>query len=386
MIEKAFKGSLGYWIWICLLLAIITGGAIAYVKQLIEGLAITGMGRNVSWGLYIANFTFFVGVAASAVMVVLPYYIHDYKRFMPITIIGEFLAVSSVIMTILFIVVDLGMPSRVLNVLLYPSPSSILFWDMVVLTGYLILNIIIGWQSLDAEHKEIEPPKWIKPLIYISIPWAISIHTVTAFIYSGIIARPFWHTALLAPRFLASAFASGPALLILICLILKRIGHIRIERDTVQKIAVIVTYSLAIHIFFFLVEIFTVFYGDSPEHKHHFDFLFSGIPKKLFLVPWAWGSLVSAFIAFFALLASHKKKNDYTLVIACVLTVLSIWMEKGIVLVITGFIPTPLYEIPIYIPTIFEIIITTGVYGIGSLVLTILLKTVVSVRYESEKT
>ncbi|HOV91017.1 MAG TPA: polysulfide reductase NrfD [Syntrophorhabdaceae bacterium] len=380
MIEKACKGSPFYWIWICLLLAFITGGVFAYIKQILEGLGITGMGRDVSWGLYIANFTFFVGIAASAVIVVLPYYIHDYKRFRPITILGEFLAVSSVIISILFIIVDLGMPSRVFNVLLYPSFSSILFWDMVVLTGYLILNMIIGWQSLDAEHKDIEPPKWIKPLVYISIPWAISIHTITAFIYSGIIARPFWHTALLAPRFLASAFASGPALLILICLLIKRFAHMKIERDAMERIALIATYSLAIHIFFFLVEIFTVFYSDGPEHKHHFDFLFSGFQEKIFLVPWAWGSLISTLIAFFALLAFHKKKNDYTLVIACILTVLSIWMEKGIVLIITGFIPTPIYELPLYRPTIFEIIITTGIYGIGSLVLTILLKVAISVR------
>ena len=142
MLEKALKGSRGYWIWISFLLAIITIGFYFYLHQLDYGLGVTGMSRDVSWGLYIAQFTFLVGIAASAVMLVLPYYLHDYKAFGKITILGEFLAVSAVIMCVIFIFVDLGQPSRVLNVLLYPAPTSILFWDMIVLSGYLLINII----------------------------------------------------------------------------------------------------------------------------------------------------------------------------------------------------------------------------------------------------
>ena len=183
------------------------------------------MSRDVSWGLYIAQFTFLVGIAASAVMLVLPYYLHDYKAFGKITILGEFLAVAAVVMCVTFIFVDLGQPSRVLYVLLYPSPTSVLFWDMIVLNGYLILNIVTGWTVLTSDKKGMPPPAWVKPLIYLSIPWAISIHTVTAFIYAGLPGRSFWLTAIMAPRFLASAFASGPALLILFCLVMKRFAR-----------------------------------------------------------------------------------------------------------------------------------------------------------------
>ena len=218
MLGKALTGGKKYWMWIILLGAVILAGFASYLLQLKFGLGITGMGRNVSWGLYISNFTFFVGVAASAVIVVLPYYLHNYKEFGKITVFGEFLAVSAVIMTILFIFVDLGQPARVLNIIRYPSPKSILFWDMIVLNIYLLLNLTIGWQTLNAERKSEPQPAWIKPLVILSIPWAISIHTVTAFIYSGLSARPFWLTTILAPRFLASAFASGPAILILLCL------------------------------------------------------------------------------------------------------------------------------------------------------------------------
>jgi len=379
MIEKAFKGTIGYWLWLCFLSALALAGFISYLRQLDIGLGITGMGRDVSWGLYIANFTFFVGIAASSVVVVLPYYLHDYKKFGDIIILGEFLAVSSVVVTILFILVDLGVPSRVLNVLIYPSPSSLLFWDMVVLTGYLILNIVIGWWSFDAKVKEIEPPIWIKPLVYISIPWAISIHTVTAFIYSGLSAKPLWHTALLAPRFLASAFASGPSVLIVLCFIIRRWFGFNIERDVIKKIAIIVTYALSIHIFFMLAEIYTVLYSDIPSHKTYLEFLFLGVPGNRFLIPWTWGSTVGAIIAFVLFLISHKK-NDSLVIFASIITVVSIWLEKGFCLIIGGFVPTSFEEYPKYVPTIFELFITLGIYAAGELILTILYKTVVSFR------
>jgi molybdopterin-containing oxidoreductase family membrane subunit len=164
MLETALKGSKKYWILIGVLFGLHGMGATAFLYQLSKGLTVTGMSRDVSWGIYIAQFTFLVGVAASAVMVVLPYYLHNVKEFGKITILGEFLAVAAVNMCLMFILVDLGKPMRMLNVILHPTPNSILFWDMVVLNGYLFLNIIIGWMVLSAERKEVEPPKWVKPL------------------------------------------------------------------------------------------------------------------------------------------------------------------------------------------------------------------------------
>jgi len=184
------------------------------------------MSRDVSWGFYIAQFTFLVGVAASAVMLVIPYYLHNYKAFGKITILGEFLAVSSVSMCLLFIIADLGQPMRALNMILHPTPGSVLFWDMIVLNGYLFLNIVIGWKVLEAERNEVKVDSWVKPLIYLSVPWAVSIHTVTAFLYCGLPGRGFWLTAILAPRFLASAFAAGPSLLILLCLFVRKVYKI----------------------------------------------------------------------------------------------------------------------------------------------------------------
>ena len=379
MIEKALKGGRIYWAWIALLLAMILIGLIFYVRQWNLGLGITGMGRDVSWGLYIANFTFLVGVAASAVIVVLPYYLHNFKVFGRITIFGEFLAIAAVTMSVLFIFVDLGQPARVFNILLYPSPQSILFWDMIVLNLYLILNLIIGWRTLEAEQQEEAPPNWLKPLIFLSMPLAIGIHTVTAFIYSGLGARPFWLTALLAPRFLASAFASGPALLIILCLIMRRFTKFDAGQEAIQKITLIITYAISIHLFFFLVELFTIFYGGIPEHVHHFQYLFGPGGQPLLTVSTRI-SLILTCIAFFLLVNPRTRKAEGTLIYALLAIIIAVWIEKGLGFVVPGFIPSPLGEISSYAPTISEILITKGVWAVGLLIITALFKIGASVK------
>ena len=384
MLEKALSGERRYWTWITFLIVLIGVGFSFYLRQLDYGLGITGMSRNVTWALYIAQFTFLVGVAASAVMLVLPYYLHNYKAFGKITILGEFLAVSAVLMCLTFIIVDLGQPARAFNVLLYPTPSSILFWDMIVLNGYLLLNILIGWTVLSSERKSIPPPDWVRPLIYISIPWAISIHTVTAFIYAGLPGRSFWLTALMAPRFLASAFASGPALLILLCFILRKVSRFDAGKESVQTLAKIVTYALVISVFFVFMEIFTVFYSQIPEHMRHFQYLFVGLEGHQGLVPWMWAAVLLAGVALLLLLNPRTRRNETLLTIACAAVFISLWIEKGLGLVVTGFIPSPLETITEYSPTTPEVLITLGVWAMGLLVLTILYKVALSVKEETE--
>jgi len=382
MLEKALTGSKKYWTLLSLLGGIIVIGFLCYLKQLSYGLGITGMSRDVSWGLYIAQFTFLVGVAASAVMVVLPYYLHHYKIFGRITILGEFLAVASVTMCLTFIIADLGRPDRAFNVLLYPTPNSILFWDMVVLNGYLLLNIVIGWTVLAAERADVPPPKWVKPFIYLSIPWAVSIHTVTAFIYAGLPGRGFWLTAIMAPRFLASAFASGPALLILLGLIVRKFSKFDPGKEAFQTLAKIVTYAMLISIFFILMELFTAFYSQIPEHLRNFQYLFIGLHGHFKLVPWMWSFVILAVGATFLLINPSTRNNEKTLALACVAVFISLWIEKGLGLVVTGFIPSPTVTITEYTPTAPEVLITLGIWSIGFSILTVLYKIAVSIKEE----
>jgi molybdopterin-containing oxidoreductase family membrane subunit len=383
MLEKAFMGSRRYWVWILCLAGIILAGFLCYLRQLTYGLAITGLSRDVTWGLYIAQFTFFVGVAASAVMVVLPYYLHDYKQFGRITILGEFLAVGAVTMCMLFVFVDMGQPSRVLNVLRYPTPWSLMFWDFISLGGYLLLNVLISLVTLGSERQGVSPPRWIKPIIILSIPWAVSIHTVTAFLYSGLPGRTFWMTAVLAPRFLASAFASGPALLILLCLVLRKVARFDAGREAIQQLGIIVTYATVINVFLVLVEIFTVFYSRIPEHMEHFQYVFLGLDGNYHLAPWMWLSVLLSASALVLLLVPKWRHSPRLLPVACVFVFVSLWLDKGLGLIVGGFTPSPLGAVNTYTPTLPEATIVLGVWAIGALLITVFYKITLSVREAS---
>lgn len=382
MFEKALTGSRRYWLWITCLLLVALAGFLCYLRQLAHGLVITGLSRDVTWGLYIAQFTFFVGIAASAVTVVLPYYLHDSKQFARLTILGELLAVSAVTMSGLFILVDLGQPARILNVVLHPQPQSVMFWDMIALSGYFLINTVIAMGTLNAGREHASPPGWIKSLAIVSIPWAISIHTVTAFLYSGLPGRAYWLTAILAPRFLASAFSSGPALLILLCVAMRKLTAFDVGREAIHKLAVIVTYATAINIFFILTEVFTAFYSEIPAHEENFEYLFIGLGGDYHLVPWMWFSFLLSLIALTLLLVPRWRTNVRLLVIACLCIFVSIWIDKGLGLIIGGLVPSPLGAITRYAPTLPEWTIVCGIWAIGALMTTAFYKITFSIWEE----
>ena len=383
MLDRAVTGSQKYWGWLIFLLILMGIGFACYLYQFKVGLKITGMSRDVSWGFYIGQLTYFVGVAAGGVMVVLPYYLHDYKAFGRITILGEFLAVASVVMCGLFVMVDLGNLPRMINIMIYPNPTSILFWDMIVLNVYMLLNIVIGWNVLSAERKGIPYQKWVKVLIYISIPWAFSIHTVTAFLYAGIPGRHFWLTAIMAARFLSSAFASGPALLILLCLIVRKVSTFDPGKEQIRTLGGIVTYAFILNIFFLLLEVFTAFYSQIPGHMHSFIYLFSGLEGHgSVLAPWMWASVAFAVVALVLLIVPATRRREDILAVACAAVIVSTWIDKGFGLVIGGFIPNPFERVFEYWPTVPEVLISVGVWATGFFILSVLYKIVVSVKEE----
>lgn len=382
MLEYAIKGDKKYYGWIAILLGLIGVGFGFYLWQLKFGLGITGLSRDVSWGFYIAQLTYMVGVAAGGVMVVLPYYLHDYKAFGRITVLGEFLAIAALIVCLLSVVVDLGQPMRLMNVILHPSPNSMLFYDMIVINGYLFLNLIVGWNVLQAERNGTHYPMWVKPLIYLSIPWAISIHTVTAFLYCGLPGRHFWLTAILAPRFLASAFAAGPALLILLSLLIRRVSSFDPGREQIQTLAKIVTYAIIINLFFFGCELFVAFYSGIPGHIISIEYLFTGLHGHDVLVPWMWSSMALMVLAMILLIPPITRRNEGVLAVACVMLIAGTWIDKGLGLITAGFVPNMLHEVNEYFPTFPEVMITIGVYAIGALVLTIFYKITIGVKTE----
>jgi Ni/Fe-hydrogenase subunit HybB-like protein len=383
MLEKALVGSRKYWTWVFFLLLIIGNGFVNYLYQFKHGLGITGMSRDVSWGLYVGQFTFLVGVAASAVMLVIPYYLHDFKKFGKIVILGEFLAVAAVTMCVTFIFVDLGQPMRVLNVIIHPTPNSILFWDAIVLNGYLGLNIVIGWMTLSSDRKGIKPPGWVKPLIYLSIPWAFSIHTVTAFLYAGLPGRHFWLSAIMAARFLASAFAAGPALLIIVALIVRKLTDFDPGKEPIQAVGKIVTYAMIANVFFLGLEFFTAFYSQIPGHMNSFKYLYVGLEGHTKLVPIMWVSNVLAVVSLVLLIFPSLRRSESLLVTACIALFISLWIDKGFGLIIGGFVPNPFEGITEYWPTLRETSIALGVWALGFLILTLLYKIAITVREQT---
>ncbi len=384
MLQKALRGSLGYYAWLTFLLLIIFTVSFHYHEQSRYGLGLTGMGRSVSWGLYIGQWTFLAGIAASVVMVVLPCYVHNYRMLGRIAVLGQFLAVASTIMSMLFVMVDLGKPERALNMVLHPHPLSPFFWDMVFLTGFLVLNGVIGWAMLAAEARRVAPPRWLISLIYLSLPWAVCMHTITAFVFAGLPGRPFWLTALMAPRFLASACASGLAFLTIVCVQLKERSLFDPGEMAVQTLAKIIAYAMVAVIFFFLCELFTVYYSQVPDTMYHYAYMFWGLEGHAELTPLMRCAVVLAVVAAILFISPRTRSNLTTLQIGCAAAFGSLWMEKGLVVVVTGFVPSTLEFVVQYLPTVPELSISLGVWALGLIVLTVLFKVALEVWREHD--
>jgi len=377
-------GSIKYHLWMAFLTLLMLSGAYAYSIQLREGLSVTGMSDSVSWGLYISNFTFLVGVAAAAVMLVLPSYILHDVDFVRAVLIGEGLAVAALVMCLAFVTVDLGGPANAWHLLpiigLFNWPRSMLSWDVLVLNGYLFINITIPLYILICHYLGKQPKKSIYlPGVFLSVFWAVALHMVTAFLYAGIPARPFWHTSLLGPRFLASAFAAGPALLILILGVIRRFTDYWIEDVTLKKLALVATVAAQINLIMLGSELFTEFYAPT-HHNQSATYLFFGLRGKNALLPWIWSSISMNILATLVLTIHALRRKMGLLYGACALLFVAIWVEKGMGLIIPGFIPEPWGKIVEYSPTWVEILVTLGVWGGGFFLFTLLVKMAIPIE------
>jgi molybdopterin-containing oxidoreductase family membrane subunit len=369
--------------WMTALTAIALVGANAWAVQVRDGMIVTNMTDHVSWGLYIANFTFCVGLAAGGVMMVIPAYLYDDEEMHGIVIVGEAVAIAAIIMSTLYVVVDLGRPDRFWHLIpgigRFNWPISMLTWDIIVLNGYLLINLHIVGYLLYMRYLGQKPnPRWYLPFVFLSIIWAISIHSVTAFLYCGLGGRPFWNTALLAPRFLASAFVSGPSFILLALRVLRKTSGWDWPPGPAQTLVQIIRVSMAINLLMLASELFTLFYAGGG-HAAAAHYLFFGSHGASGLVPWMWASIAlnaTGTVLFFLPAALER---GLVRPVACILCILGIWIEKGMGLIIPGFIPSTLHEIVEYAPSLIEWKVSTGIAAFGLLVLTILLKLIAAV-------
>jgi len=378
VLKQVSIGNKKYYAWVGFLAILILIGVFSYIRQLNDGLIVTAMRDQVSWGFYISNFTYIVGIAAAAVLLVVPAYVYHFKPIKEIVLFGELLAVSAITMCILFVVVDLGRVDRFWHVLpmlgTINFPSSLLAWDIMVLNGYLFINLFISFYVLyKMAHSREYSIELIKPLIILSIPWAVSIHTVTAFLFNGLSSRPFWNASILAPRFLASAFCSGPALMMIIFQLVRKYSKIDIDNKAIFKIAELVAYAMGINLFLLAAEFFKEFYSGSI-HLAPMEYLYFGLHGHTALVPWMWTAMIFNIVAFFLFLRPQTRENIFTLNLACVLIIIGVYIEKGMGLSIPGFVPGTLGEIYEYGPSLIEKSVTIGIWATGALIYTLLLK------------
>ena len=372
------KGGAKFYAWMGFLAVLSAGALYGFYLQNTEGLIVTGLSSQIHDGLYFANLVFLVGVAAGAVTIVFPAYIYHHKAMHEVTVLGEMLAISAVCMVMLFVFAHMGRPDRLWHMLpfvgIFNMPGSMLAWDVLVLNGYLILNFACGFYYLYAKYTGGHVNnKIFMPLVYTSIVWALSIHTVTAFLISSMPARPMWFHSMMPIRFIMTAFAAGPCLIILIFMIIRKNTRMWIQDEAINLLSVIITWCLGIALFLTLSEIVVELYART-EHANGLYYLMFGLHDLTRLVPWFWGSLIAMLVAFAMFLIPSVRTNYKLLPVACVLGFGGIWVEKGMGLVVPGFIPTPIGEVTEYYPTLIEIMMSIGLWAMGFFILTILLK------------
>jgi len=371
-------GSWRFYTWMTVLTAIALVGANAWAHQMVEGMALTAMSDHVSWGLYIANFTFGVGLAAGAVMMVIPAYLYHDHEMHDVTLIGELLAIAAIFMCLLFIVVDMGRPDRFWHIMpgigRFNWPVSMLSWDVVVLNGYLFINLHICGYLLYMKFLGRKPARqWYLPFVFLSIFWAISIHSVTAFLYSGLGGRPFWNSALLAPRFIASAFVTGPAFVIVLLQVIRRFTGLPIGEGPLRTLTSVMRVTVLLNLFMLGSELFTAFYTGG-SHATAVRYLFFGSHGKHALVPWIWTAVALNLASAVLVHLPATRRHVGLLNLACALAFVGVWIEKGMGLIIPGFVPSTLHEVVEYVPTVTEWKVTAGIWAFGLMVLTVAVK------------
>ena len=377
------RGNRMYWTWLAFLGALILSGALAYSRQVQTGLGLTAMRDQVSWGFYIGNFTFLVGVAAAAVVLVIPAYIYNWKPIREIVIYGELLAISAITMCLMFVLVDIGRPDRFWHLIppfgFLNFPRSILAWDVLVLNLYFLLNFVVVTHILfRAFHGKHYIKNLVVPMVLLSVPMAVGIHTVTAFLYNGLAARPYWNSSILAPQFLASAFCSGPAILLVVLQLLRRFTRFEIQDAAIWKIAELMAYAMFLNLFLHGAEAFKEFYSNT-QHLLFTRYWYFGLGSHRTLVPYAWSAVALNLIAFAVFISPRARRNVILLNVGCLATYAGVYIEKGMGLIIPGLTPDTLGEIYEYYPTLTELRVAAGIFATGFLLFTLMLKVAVPI-------
>jgi Ni/Fe-hydrogenase subunit HybB-like protein len=380
IIREAFRGGKRYYLVALGLTALTLYGlylwifvqhAPIFLHKDYGGLILTGMNDSVPWGLYISFFIFWVGVAAAGIAFSIAAYVFNNKEFMKITVLAEVQAVAALIIVLMLIVVDLGRPIRALFLMpLLPNLRSMLDWDFIVITTYLLLNLIAVIVTVHYYRQDKPLPRsFIVPFMVIASPFAIGIHTVTAFISQALTARPAWNSPLLAPRYVATAFAAGPAILLIALYLAERyIEGFKVSMEVYRKTLYLTVAATVVGLYFTFSEAHEVFwYTTEPLKWAQARELFYGLHLPyLAILEWLWVGLGAAAVIIALIPSTHNSKEAIVFISA--LIVVAVIAEKTLTTLLPAFIPSTLGEVRPYHPTPIEYGITLGVHALGLLV------------------
>ena len=315
-------GSKLFYVWLGILSFLVLMMIFGSYIQTVEGMIVTNYNDQVSWGIYEAQFIFLVGMAAAAVTVIFPAYVYQHKYLKNLVIVGELLAISAIYMVLLFIMLHMGRPDRLWHMMpivgIFNFPNSILAWDVMVVNGYFYINVLAASYYLYTKyHGRDLNMKFYKPLVYVSICWAVSIHTVTAFLINTLPARPMWFHSIMPIKFIATAFSAGPSMIIIAFLLIRKLTKMEIEDKAIDMLSQIIAWSLTITLFLGLSEVVTELYHVT-EHSFSLQYLIVGHHDMTGLVWWYKSAAVLLLFAFIIFIIPGLEKKPYLLASDCV--------------------------------------------------------------------
>ncbi|AGA69155.1 polysulfide reductase [Desulfitobacterium dichloroeliminans LMG P-21439] len=372
-------------------LALIGGGF--YVNQLINGLQVTGMNNSVSWGLYIVTFAFLVGLSAGGLIISSSAYVLKIERLKSVAPIGVVVAVACIIGAAAMIMADVGHPERVLNIVFGGRFTSPIAWDFLVISIYLLVGLYECWiffsNKWKGESEEKREHKLAKAAIF-SLPIALLVHSITAWIFGLQVGKPYWDTALMAPIFISSAVVSGVGLLLLVAHFGRKVGIPGLDKENLGTLAKVLVGFIFLDLFLLFCDLFTLVYSGGTVQAEAALLILTGK-----FAPLLWFELIVGMVVPLFILG-NKSTNRSTgwLAIAGLLVMVAVFLKR-INIILPGFLvenisfapgvstgrfvestgnffeagQTSFSLIPSYVPTFSEIAITVGVLSLVAFII-----------------
>lgn len=396
-------GKLGK-LWVAFLIVVILISIYAYYQQLSKGLIITAMRDYALWGVYISNFVFFVAISLVGSLVTAVLRLSGAKWSTPLMRISEVIAVGAIIMAGLTIIIDMGRPDRFLYVIIYGRLQSPIIWDVLVISTYLVISILLLTYPLLPdfailkEHFGSNPKlsnwynkislKWsgskqqvkiynksIKTLSILIIPVAFGIHTVTAWLFATTY-RPGWDSSNFGPYFIAGAFVAGAGAVVAVMYVLRKAYHLEdyITDAHFDKMGKLLVLLCLVYLYFNINEYLVPAYKLTHEEAGHINGLFVGEYAPLF-----WAVIILGLILPVIVLIFKKGRRPLPLFIMGLFVVVGAWWKRYLIVTPTLLHPfSPLEGVPeswhAYFPTTLEWMVTFGTLASALLIMTLLFR------------